>query len=260
VRALGSTSFQALLGYTPAELIDHVFAEFVHPDDLERASQEALRLTGGGETTAFEFRIRKSDDGFRSLLFSGIGVPADGLIYAAANDVTELREAEALFEAAFSKASLATLLVSVEPETFGRISAANAAAGRLTGYSREELLSTDFASLMHPEDLDDIRFELGRLLEGEIESFELEKRYLHADGRIVWGRVHVSLIRDTTGEPAFTVGQVQDITDRKRAEEEAAAAERRFEQIFADAPIGMALQSSDGRYSRSTGPYASSWA
>jgi two-component system, cell cycle sensor histidine kinase and response regulator CckA len=243
-----STSFEALLGYTPAELIDHVFAEFVHPDDLERASQEALRLTRGGETVGFEFRIRTADGGFRSLLFSGIGVPDDGFIYAAAKDVTDLREAEALFEAAFSKASLAMLLVSVEPESFGRISAANAAAARLTGYSQDELLSSDFESLMHPDDLDDVLVELGRLLEGKIESFELEKRYLHSDGQIVWGRMHVSLIRDTAGNPIFTVGQVQDITDRKRAEEEAAAAERRFEQIFADAPIGMALQSSDGRY------------
>jgi PAS domain-containing protein len=121
-----------------------------------------VRLTGGGETVAFEFRIRSADRGFRSLLFSGIGVPEDGFIYAAAKDVTEQREAEALFEAAFSKASLAMLLVSVDPERFGRITAANPAAARLTGYSESQLASRDFQSLMHPDDLDDIIVEVER--------------------------------------------------------------------------------------------------
>jgi PAS domain S-box-containing protein len=195
-----------------------------------------------------EFRTPIVEGSYRSLLWSAVGVPEDGLVYAAARDVTELREAESLFESAFADARLAMLVASVDPASLGRLTAVNAAACRFTGYSESQLTTRDFQSLMEPDDLDSILAELERLLAGEIDSFELEKRYRHAEGHVVWGRMHVSLIRDPAGVPLYAVGQVQDITDRMLAEEGVAAARRRFEQSFADAPIGMALQDADGRY------------
>ncbi len=240
-----SSSFSRLLGSRP---VGSPFTDYVHPDDLEMVWEHWQRLMRGEAVVDLEFRTPVVDASHRSLLWSAIGVPEEGLVYAAARDVTKLRETESLFESAFTDARLAMLVASVDSASLGRLTAVNAATSRLTGYSERELITRDFQSLVHPADLDSVLAELARLLAGEVDSFELEKRYCHADGHVVWGRMHVSLIRDPAGAPLYAVGQVQDITDRMLAEQGVAAARRRFEQSFADAPIGMALQDADGRY------------
>jgi diguanylate cyclase (GGDEF)-like protein/PAS domain S-box-containing protein len=116
-----------------------------------------------------------------------------------------------LFESAFRHAAIGMCLVSLD----GRFLQVNDALCRIVGYPRRELLALDFQTITHPEDLD---IDLGRvkaLIAGEIESYHLEKRYLHQDGSVVWILLTVSLVT-AEGRPQFFISQVQDISEPKR--------------------------------------------
>jgi diguanylate cyclase (GGDEF)-like protein/PAS domain S-box-containing protein len=96
----------------------------------------------------------------------------------------------------------------------------NDALPQIIGYTREELLATNFQSLTHPDDLD---IDLGlarRLLRREIASYNLEKRYIHKDGHAVTVMLSATLVRASDGTPRFFVAQIQDLTAQKRLEDE----------------------------------------
>ena len=110
----------------------------------------------------------------------------------------------------------------------GRFLAVNDRFCEITGYSREELLEYRFQDITHPDDVKPDADLFARLKAGEIETYQLEKRYVHKNGSTIWIELNVSLVRDAMGKPAYRIGVVQDITTRKRAEQEAEAAQRRL--------------------------------
>jgi PAS domain S-box-containing protein len=115
-----------------------------------------------------------------------------------------------------------------EIDMSGRFLAVNDRFCEITGYSREELLQFRFQDITHPDDVKPDADLFARLKEGEIETYQLEKRYVHKNRSVIWIELNVSLVRDADGKPAYRIGVVQDITGRKRAEEEAEAAQRRL--------------------------------
>jgi PAS domain S-box-containing protein len=119
-----------------------------------------------------------------------------------------------LLEAAFHSASIGTALVGLDG-TWLRV---NQAICRIVGYSEEELLKLTFQDITHPDDLAGDVALVEQLLRGEASHYELEKRYLHKDGRIVWIHLSATLTRTPAGEPWVFLSQIQDITARKRAE------------------------------------------
>ena len=126
----------------------------------------------------------------------------------------------------------------------GRILAVNNALCEMLGYSEEELLATDIQSATHPEDLDRDLANLRALLAGEIHSYQLEKRYVHKQGHPIEVLLSVSLIRDSDGEPLYSVGHIQDITERRRAEE----ALREMKTVLDNMPAAAFLKSLDGQF------------
>jgi two-component system sensor histidine kinase/response regulator len=127
-----------------------------------------------------------------------------------------LRESEEQFRASFDSSAIGTALVGLE----GGCLKVNQALCGIMGYSESELLATDFQTLTHPDDLAADLDYVRRLLAGELSHYQMEKRYLHNDGHVVHALLSVSLVRDVRGAPQHFVSQVQDITGRKRAEEE----------------------------------------
>lgn len=95
----------------------------------------------------------------------------------------------------------------------------NAALTELFGYSESEMLRMSMEEITHPDDIVESYTSREPLLAGAAHSFQIEKRYLHKDGRIIWCLVNISLVRDADGVPLYYVGQIQDITERKRAED-----------------------------------------
>ncbi len=76
--------------------------------------------------------------------------------------------------------------------------------------------------MTHPDELEVTTASLQQLLAGEVADYEAEMRYVRADGRILWGLMHVSLVRAGSGEPLYAIGQIQDVTEQKHAQEQLA--------------------------------------
>ena len=89
----------------------------------------------------------------------------------------------------------------------------------ILGYSREELLGSDAQRLTHPDDLEADVAQARRVLDGEISSYRMEKRYIHKRGQVLWIALSVSLVRDDAGRPLHIVKLMEDITPRRRAAE-----------------------------------------
>ena len=125
-----------------------------------------------------------------------------------------LRQTEDRFRNAFDHAPIGMALVSPE----GRWLQVNHALCEITGYSEQELLERTFQDITHPDDLEaDLDFAR-RMLAGDLPSYCMEKRYLRKDGQSVWILLSVSRSHNEMGKPFLFVTQVQDISERKRAE------------------------------------------
>ncbi|MGC1174146.1 PAS domain S-box protein [Polaromonas sp.] len=104
----------------------------------------------------------------------------------------------------------------------------NRAFCELLGYSQEELLAPGATDSTHPDDMAEDLLQRKRALAGEIDTYQREKRYLHKSGRIVWATLTCSLVRDAQGQPLHFISQLQDITERKHAEQLSRENEERF--------------------------------
>ena len=126
-----------------------------------------------------------------------------------------LRESEERFSNAFELAPIGMALVALD----GRWLKVNRAICVLVGYSEAELLTRTFQEITHPDDLAADLDCVRRLLAGEIRFYEMEKRYIHARGHLITVLLDVSLVRDGQNQPLYFISQIQDITERKQAEE-----------------------------------------
>jgi PAS domain S-box-containing protein len=139
----------------------------------------------------------------------------------------ELKESAGRFRSTFENAPIGMALVSLD----NHYRQVNQAFCDMLGYSQEELLSRRTFDITHPDDLEASIARTRALLEGTVERDLLEKRYIRADGDIVWALSSVSLVRDSRGDPAHFVSQYQNITERKKAEEDMKEANRRLEEL-----------------------------
>ena len=112
--------------------------------------------------------------------------------------------------------------------TDGRWQRVNDKLCAIVGYTREELLELTVRDLTHPDDLETDIAHVRQVLSGAVTTYSGEKRYVRRDRSVVWVNVTVSLARTAAGEPRHFISVVEDITDRKRAEEALRASEARL--------------------------------
>jgi diguanylate cyclase (GGDEF)-like protein/PAS domain S-box-containing protein len=130
--------------------------------------------------------------------------------------LAELRESENRFRSAFDYAPIGMGLVASD----GRWIEVNRSLCDIVGYTEEELLGMDAQSLTHPDDTFNFLFHVRQVLTGGCLTHQMEKRYLHKSGQEVWVLVGMSLISDLRTRSSHIILQIQDITDRKRAEQQ----------------------------------------
>ena len=110
---------------------------------------------------------------------------------------------------------------------------------RILGYSIDEINSKTMEKITHPDDLITDAALFQELLAGKRTQYQIEKRYFHKDGFIVRALAGVSLIRDEKGNPQYAIGMIEDITERKLAEEQLRESEDRYRSLFENAPVGV---------------------
>ncbi len=174
-----------------------------------------------------------------------------------AQDITErlrteasLCESEERFRSAFEHAPYGMCLTARD----GRFLLVNAALCQLLGYSERELLDGAWQNLTYPEDIQSCKEALRGFLEGNLTSAEFEKRYVHKSGELIWVRIKISAVGDGRGRPSHFITHVEDIRQRRAAEEMLRASEARFRTLVENGLDGVFLLDRDGtvRYAGSS--------
>jgi PAS domain S-box-containing protein len=220
-----SPAVSRVLGYATDEFIERNIAEFTHPEDqaeVGSAFTELLEMPGASLT--YECRVRHKEGMWRWIECTVTNLLADPSVFAIVGnfrDITErkrageaLQRSEERFKGAFESAAIGMALVSPD----GRWLQVNASLCEIVGYTEAELLATTFQAITHPDDLESDLECVRQMLAGEIRTYQMEKRYLHKGGQIVWILLSASLVRDTDKQPLYFIAQIKDITARKRAE------------------------------------------
>ena len=128
----------------------------------------------------------------------------------------QIRESEIFFRTAFNNAAIGMCIYSVDG-TFLKV---NRALCDLIGYSEQELVNMHYLQITHPDDLARDIDTLKQLFTGELSNIILENRYLHKNGNVIWAILGVSIVNNADSKPQYLIGQIQDITSRKKMEEE----------------------------------------
>jgi PAS domain S-box-containing protein len=129
----------------------------------------------------------------------------------------QLRKSEERWRAVFENSAVGIALTDCISTRF---QAANMAFQKMVGYSEDELRASTFVDITYEDDREPNRRLLSEVLEGRRQSFAMEKRYRRKDDSLIWVNLHVSLVPGTESIPRFSLAIVEDITERKRAEEE----------------------------------------
>jgi PAS domain S-box-containing protein len=130
----------------------------------------------------------------------------------------------------------------------GRWLRINDAYCRMLGYTRDQLVGVAFRDVTHPDDVAEDREFFTAALAGERDSCEREKRYVRKDGSILWARVRAELIRDEAGEPLYFVSHLQDITERRAAQNLLRDSERTLRSVVDNTPAIICVKGRDHRY------------
>ncbi|MFC5455475.1 PAS domain S-box protein [Prosthecobacter fluviatilis] len=147
---------------------------------------------------------------------------------------SKLRESEELFRSSFESATVGVCLVAAD----GRFINVNPTLCSMLGYSKDELIRLTFKDITHADDKDIGRDFLSNALNGGPKAMHAEKRYLHKNGEVVWAYLSTALIDQSREHGSYLISYVQDITERKRAEESLASTTELLERTSAMAKVG----------------------
>jgi PAS domain S-box-containing protein len=158
----------------------------------------------------------------------------------------ELRRREEEFRSLFELSATGMTQVS----SSGKYLRVNRKLCQMLGYSEHEMLQLTLHEVTHPDDRDFSAALLSSSFSDGLDEFSIEKRYMRKDGSIIWVLIHWRVIRDSQGEPIHTVANIQDITERRRAEEALRANEAQLRAILDNSNAVIFVKDIEGRYLR----------
>ena len=153
------------------------------------------------------------------------------------------RREDALFRTLFQKAAMGIAII----DAAGRMVECNPKLGTMLGCSEQELTNRHFTEFTHPEDRPADADRYRELLNAHEDSYQMAVRCIRKDGGIIWGLLAVSLIRDTEGAPLFAIRMIEDITDRKRAEESIVKSRNFYLSLIDALPNPIRRTDADGK-------------
>jgi PAS domain S-box-containing protein len=232
-----NSAFSQSLGYLSEELVGKTIADVTYKEDLQIGMEEMKAIIKGELDSANVQKRYIRKDGqivwgevLMSLISDNEGHPQYFLTII--QDITQrrsqeeaLRESEDKFKYVFDHSVIGKSITLLS----GEINV-NKAFCEMLGYEPRELKKINWADISHPDDVDLTNEALGLILSGEKDSARFIKRYIHKNGSVVWADVGTSLRRDQQGKPLYFMTAANDITERKRAEEEIIKLNKELEQ------------------------------
>jgi len=252
-------AFARMFGFSsPQDMIDSVTdigqQLYVDPQTRLRLVQT---LTANDKAEGFEAEVCRKD---KSKFWISINIHtvrnAAGriLFFEGTNiDITDrkqmekaLRDREERFRSAFDKGAVPMVMTALD----GRLIVVNSAYSRMLGYSESELSGVNFYDITHPDDIPANKVGIDAVVRGEKDSFRMEKRYIRKDGLIVWVDMSTSSVRDESNKPLYIVTFAQDITERKRVEEQLQKRESELRLVMNTVPALISYVDPEFRYRR----------
>lgn len=230
---------ERLYGIAAAQAVGRTMLELLHTPEQYRGFVEMIAgiEASGAPVGPEEIEIRSINGVEATVLYTMFklpGAPENPVFVCMDVDVSErkraeqaLRGSEARFRSVFEQAAVGMTLRALDD----RWIAINEVFARMLGYSMEELHAG--ARINHPEDHEAAVMRRLAMSRGEVESYQHEKRYVAKDGRVIWVDFWASVVRDEERRPVMRLAVVQDITARKRAEEELRVLNAELEQRVA---------------------------
>jgi PAS domain S-box-containing protein len=236
-------AWERTLGFSRKELLAKPYLEFVHPDDRALTIDAGQKLAAGALVGTFENRYRCQDGSYKWLLWNALPVPRQGLIYAAAREITERKLAERALRVSTERyrSLFEEVPVGIYRSTpTGQILEANPALVEMLDYpDRESLLATPAADL-YADPADRHRWQDAMQREGGVHTAEVQFR--RRDGKIIWVRGTAREVRDARGHVLYYEGIWEDCTQRKQSEEEL----RKLSCAVERTPDPILIASADG--------------
>lgn len=210
----------------PEQVIGKSIADVIMPA-YRKPFRALIRQVFAGKSGRLEFQIRSLKGAYRWLETNAVPL-ADSRgeivsLLSVTRDISErkqaetaLRESEKRFRDTLEFAPIGMSITSLD----GHIILANHALCRILGYDKDALETMAFRDFTHPDDMEPSANNMRRVLAGEIDSYQMEKRYVHKNGQTVWVQLTASLLKNTEGAPLNFIAQVEDISARKRDQEQ----------------------------------------
>ena len=215
------------------------FTKVVHPDDRGNLEKALAQAWCEGGRVHNECRIYRKDGALRICEIFGIAsITTDGAplrFTGMIADITERKQSEQYQQIVFELAPVG--MCYIDPDL--RLSKVNQKLCEITGYTENELMGMKLADLTHPDDLESHEANLANYLEQSTPSYKMEKRYLRKDGSVRWISATGRRILNPEGRQLYSIGVVEDIHDRKVAEEAAREYDRHFRLLAESAPLGI---------------------
>lgn len=228
------------LGYTREELLNMNVGEF-HPPERREEAQNVFSQIVAGRTSLCEIPLLTKDGA--QIPVESVIAPGKwgniGALFGVSRDLSErhrarraLHESESRFRVIFENAAIGFALGDLN----GIISEVNGALTEMLGYTPAEFVGKCYTEFTHPDDLDSVNSIMRELLDGKCARVPFEKRFIHKNGGIVWARLNVSLLRDTEGTPCYFIIIVENIIERKEAEDRLRENEAFLRILFENLP------------------------
>jgi PAS domain S-box-containing protein len=239
--------FEKMFGYDPAELTGKSVAVINAdaPRDPEGVAEEIKAEVRRSGVWRGEILHRRKDGTnfwcavtvsmFQHPKFGSVGISVHQDITELKRAQETLRASEERFRGIFEQGPIGVALLGLDH----RMTKVNPAFCRMLGYSEAELARMTPLDMTHPEDLPACASLLERLDKGEIPVVNMEKRYVKKSGELMWVSLTASVIRDQEGRPLHGLGMIEDITERKRAEEELHILTQRLSLATRSAAMGV---------------------
>ena len=238
------------LGYEIGEYDGRSVFELVHADEIGDAINSlASTATAGGVKEPMVVRLRQADGRYRPFEIIATNLLDDPDVAGIAfhgRDLTDRLEQDRRFRMLFEQSPIPSAFVNLDRGLF-----ANHSLCDLLGYTKEELLNIEVATLMHPDDFARGRVEVEKLWGPDHEAVTNEQRWICKDGTTFWGRTTTRLLYDENEQPEALFAAIVDITAERESRAALADSERRFRAIIDNSTDIIAVLEPDGNWSAS---------
>ena len=249
--------FCEIVGYSREELLSMKFLDITFPDSRGLESELISRVLAG-EINAYEIEkryVHKKGHLVWVRVYASVVRDNSGSIKYSLNIIADisrqkrvessLHESEAFFRSIYESSSVGIVKLSVSDK---RIEQANGAFCRMLGYDEDEIIGKTLREISYSEDLPENIIQQKKLAAGEINSIQMEKRYLHKDGHPVWGLLHANLVFDKDKNPLYFVGNILDITASKQSQKILEESEKKYRAYVDNSPSPILVVDASGRF------------